>query len=131
MSQELRLSLTIDGIDAKSLTSLAVALVNAGLLKPPYKRSPAPYPEEGPLLGKPLTLRERQVLELIAAGRTNKETGVHLGISSRTIEVHRARVMEKLGAKNAADLVRMTLSGKQKEPSPPKRGGPITAGRSD
>ncbi len=57
-----------------------------------------------------LTPREREVLGLIAAGASNKEAGRQLGISPRTIEVHRARIMEKLGAKNAADLVRIVLS---------------------
>jgi FixJ family two-component response regulator len=57
-----------------------------------------------------LTPREREVLGQIASGASNKETGRKLGISPRTIEVHRARIMEKLGAKNAADLVRIVLS---------------------
>jgi len=60
-----------------------------------------------------LTPREREVLSQIAGGASNKEAGRLLGISPRTIEVHRARVMEKLGAKNAADLVRIVLSGGQ------------------
>ena len=58
-----------------------------------------------------LTPREREVLAQIAAGASNKEAGRQLGISPRTIEVHRARIMEKLGARNAADLVRIVLSG--------------------
>lgn len=57
-----------------------------------------------------LTPREREVLAQIAGGASNKEAGRHLGISPRTIEVHRARIMEKLGAKNAADLVRIVMS---------------------
>lgn len=57
-----------------------------------------------------LTPREREVLQQIAAGASNKEAGRHLGISPRTIEVHRARIMEKLGARNAADLVRIVLT---------------------
>jgi two-component system, LuxR family, response regulator FixJ len=57
-----------------------------------------------------LTPREFQVLELIASGASSKEAGRHLGISPRTIEVHRARVMEKLGAKNTIDLVHIVLS---------------------
>jgi len=57
-----------------------------------------------------LTPREREVLGQIASGASNKEAGRQLGISPRTIEVHRARIMEKLGAKNAADLVRIVLS---------------------
>ncbi|MCB4769214.1 response regulator [Ancylobacter sp. Lp-2] len=56
-----------------------------------------------------LTPREREVLVQIANGASNKEAGRKLGISPRTIEVHRARIMEKLGAKNAADLVRIVL----------------------
>lgn len=56
-----------------------------------------------------LTPREREVLVQIASGASNKEAGRVLGISPRTIEVHRARIMEKLGAKNAADLVRIVL----------------------
>ena len=57
-----------------------------------------------------LTPREFQVLELIANGASSKEAGRCLGISPRTIEVHRARVMEKLGAKNTIDLVHIVLS---------------------
>ena len=58
-----------------------------------------------------LTARERDVLERIASGASNKEAGRELGISPRTIEVHRARIMEKLAAKNAADLMRIVLRG--------------------
>jgi two-component system, LuxR family, response regulator FixJ len=57
-----------------------------------------------------LTPREYQVLELVANGASNKEAGRQLGISPRTIEVHRARIMEKLGAKNTVDLVHIVLS---------------------
>jgi two-component system, LuxR family, response regulator FixJ len=58
-----------------------------------------------------LTARERDVLERIARAASNKEAGRELGISPRTVEVHRARIMEKLGAKNAADLMRIVLNG--------------------
>jgi FixJ family two-component response regulator len=57
-----------------------------------------------------LTPREREVLQLITNGQSNKEAGRQLGISPRTIEVHRSRVMEKLGAKNTADLMRIVLT---------------------
>ena len=57
-----------------------------------------------------LTPREREVLQLISNGQSNKEAGRELGISPRTIEVHRARVMEKLGARNTADLMRIVLT---------------------
>ena len=65
----------------------------------------------GPFAGEDhLTPREREVLERIALGASNKEAGRQLGISPRTIEVHRARIMEKLGARNTADLVRIVYS---------------------
>ena len=57
-----------------------------------------------------MTPREREVLAKIAGGASNKEAGRQLGISPRTIEVHRSRIMEKVNAKNAADLVRIVLS---------------------
>ncbi|MEP3429303.1 MAG: response regulator [Roseibium sp.] len=56
-----------------------------------------------------LTRRELEVLKEITDGASNKEAGRSLGISPRTVEVHRARIMEKLGARNAADLVRIVL----------------------
>jgi len=57
-----------------------------------------------------LTQREREVLAEITAAASNKEAGRHLGLSPRTIEVHRAHIMMKLGAKNTADLVRLVLN---------------------
>ncbi|MDB5537783.1 MAG: response regulator transcription factor [Devosia sp.] len=57
-----------------------------------------------------LTPREREVLQLITNGQSNKQAGRELGISSRTIEVHRANIMQKLGAKNTADLLRIVLT---------------------
>lgn len=57
-----------------------------------------------------LTERERQVLDLIVAGKANKVIAHELSISPRTVEIHRARVMEKMDAGNLADLVRKTLS---------------------
>src|SRR6202012_4569693 len=59
---------------------------------------------------EPLTRREREVLEQFASGASNKEAGRHLGISPRTIEDHRANIMKKLGARNAADLVRIVMT---------------------
>ena len=59
---------------------------------------------------EPLTRREREVLEQFTAGASNKEAGRTLGISPRTIEDHRANIMKKLGARNAADLIRIVMS---------------------
>ena len=57
-----------------------------------------------------LTERERQVLDLLVAGKPNKVIAHELSISPRTVEIHRARVMEKMCARSLADLVRMTLA---------------------
>ena len=56
-----------------------------------------------------LTARERQVLEQLVMGRTNKVAAHELGISSRTVEVYRRNVMAKMGAGSLSHLVRMTL----------------------
>ncbi|TIQ23088.1 MAG: response regulator transcription factor [Mesorhizobium sp.] len=54
-----------------------------------------------------LTPREREVLALVAAGRLNKQIAGELGTSEKTIKVHRGRVMEKMGVRTVADLVRL------------------------
>ena len=58
----------------------------------------------------PLTPRERAVLTSLVAGRSNKEIARALGISHRTVEVHRASLMTRLGARNLAEAVRMGLA---------------------
>jgi two-component system response regulator FixJ len=60
-----------------------------------------------------LTPREREVLAQIAASATNKEAALNLGISQRTIEIHRAHIMHKLGAKNSVDLTRKVMARAQ------------------
>jgi FixJ family two-component response regulator len=59
---------------------------------------------------EPPTRREREVLEQFTSGSSNKKAGRHLGISPRTIEDHRANIMKKLGARNAADLIRIVMT---------------------
>ena len=53
--------------------------------------------------------RQREVMHLVAKGLSNKEISLRLGISPRTVENYRAWVMEKMGAHNLADLVRMVV----------------------
>jgi two-component system response regulator FixJ len=57
-----------------------------------------------------LTGREREVLALITAGHQNREIATQLGISPRTVEVHKARIMEKLECDSLAQLIRMNLA---------------------
>jgi FixJ family two-component response regulator len=56
-----------------------------------------------------LTPREREVLELVTQGKANKVMAGDLGVSQRTVEIHRARVMEKMEARSLAELVRMMM----------------------
>ena len=60
-----------------------------------------------------LTRREEQVLELIVAGKTTKQIAAELGTSVKTAACHRYRLMDKVGALNAADLVRRTITAPQ------------------
>lgn len=79
--------------------------------------------ETGPEISLPdalrLTRREVEVLKQVTGGASNKEAGRTLGISPRTVEVHRSRIMDKLGARNTADLVRMVLKMQESGGRPP------------
>ena len=59
-----------------------------------------------------LTQREREVLGLIVGGKLNKQIADELGISIKTVEVHRSRVMEKMGANSVAELVQLVLKSR-------------------
>ena len=97
--------------DADAVTSMVKEAVrvhrdrNSSAARPPSSRR---FPG-----AESLTAREIEVLDQIAQGASNKEAGRLLGISPRTIEVHRARIMEKLGARNTADLMRIVLSSER------------------
>ncbi|MCB2264109.1 MAG: response regulator transcription factor [Candidatus Thiosymbion ectosymbiont of Robbea hypermnestra] len=56
-----------------------------------------------------LTPREHEVMAMVTAGRANKEIAAVLGVSAKTVEAHRARVMDKMHARSLAELVRMAL----------------------
>jgi two-component system, LuxR family, response regulator FixJ len=56
-----------------------------------------------------LSPRERQVLDALAAGRSNKLIAFDLGISMRTVEVHRARMMNRLGVRQFAEAIRIAV----------------------
>jgi len=60
-----------------------------------------------------LTPREAEIMDRVVAGRHNREIAVELGISPRTVEVHKARMMDKLGVGSVAELVRLQLTGER------------------
>jgi len=62
-----------------------------------------------------LSDRQRQVMELVATGLSSKEIGLQLNISRKTVENHRAWVMERVGARNVAELVRMAIKSQKKD----------------
>lgn len=66
-------------------------------------RSPGPLPEES------LTAREREVLQLVAEGKTTKEIGTILGVSTKTADAHRTRLMQKLDIHDIAGLTRYAI----------------------
>jgi DNA-binding CsgD family transcriptional regulator len=77
------------------------------------RASEAGRPQRAPLAAgsqqRPLTKREREVLQLISEGYSNKQGALRMRISPRTFESHRAEAMRKLGARNTAELVRTAL----------------------
>jgi DNA-binding NarL/FixJ family response regulator len=83
-------------------TSRVSELVLAGFLSGELRPS-----EETP--GTPLTPREREVLQLLAEGKTNKEVAAALGIGLKTVETHRMNLMAKLGLHSVVDLVRWAI----------------------
>jgi len=66
-------------------------------------------PGQGSAAPAELTTREREVLQLVAEGLTSKEVASTLGVSARTVESHRARLMQKLGVHKVSGLVRVAL----------------------
>jgi FixJ family two-component response regulator len=69
-------------------------------------------PDYVPLADIHLTARESSVLTLVIGGSTSREAGLLLGVSPRTVEFHRANIMQKFSARNVADLVRMIERGR-------------------
>jgi DNA-binding NarL/FixJ family response regulator len=82
------------------LTPKASELVLQGYLNP------------GAAPPNPLTARERQVVQLVAEGKSSKEIAAALGISLRTVETHRANIRQKLGLSSSAELVRYAVRNK-------------------
>jgi RNA polymerase sigma factor (sigma-70 family) len=87
-----------------------VAAVGSALERDAKRRAEKVVGDETSSRLSRLTPRERQVMDLAAAGRHNREIGEALGISPRTVEVYKARLMEKLQARNLSELIRFALT---------------------
>jgi DNA-binding NarL/FixJ family response regulator len=87
-------------------TSKVSEILFADILTRSEKTSGADHP------GKRLSTREREIVQLLAEGKTNKEVGDMLGISVRTAETHRASVLRKLSLDSVASLVRYAVRNK-------------------
>jgi DNA-binding NarL/FixJ family response regulator len=85
-------------------TSRVATMILQGYLH--GKTAPAPVPPQGPA---DLTPRERQIVQLLAEGLSNKETAAKLGISVKTVETHRKNIMQKLGMSAFSELVRYAI----------------------
>src|SRR5262249_38241461 len=76
------------------------------------ERQQSEHESRGTLLARfsELTEREREVLAHVICGRLNKQTGASLGVTEKTVKVHRARMMQKLGVRTVPDLIRLADS---------------------
>ena len=76
-----------------------------------------------------LTVRERQVMQHVVAGRHNREIALEMGISARTVEVYKARLMDKLDVRRIADLIRLALKSETSSSASPPREEPSAGDR--
>lgn len=105
---------------SRDLISAVLALVEhkaflsssaSGQVLDRYLRTP-----QTPTLQQVLTPREREIVQLVAEGKTNKEVAVTLKISTKTVEAHRANMMHKLGLSSVSELVRFAIRNQIIEP---------------
>jgi len=114
----------LDYIEKPFLPSEVVKRVKESIEARSHRSTNAANPRSFRFPGRePLSSRECDVLAQIVAGASSKEAGRELGVSPRTIEFHRARIIEKVGAKNTADLIRIVMS----PPSASPQNGGATA----
>jgi FixJ family two-component response regulator len=119
----------LDFIEKPFRASAVVTRVKESVAAWTQRQQENPSPNAAPIGipgREPLTRREREVLNLIVAGASSKEAGRTLGISPRTVEFHRARILEKVDAKNTADLIRIVMSRHSAPDSPNCDSAPST-----
>jgi len=88
-----------------------ITTVNAAILKSEINLSNYQHHEESLSKLKTLTERERDVMLLAVQGKSNKQIARELGISHRTVEIHKSKIMQKTGAINLLDLARIARDG--------------------
>ena len=117
----------LDYIEKPFLLSEVVKRVKESIEARSHRSTSAANARSFRLPGRePLSSRECDVLAQTVAGASSKEAGRELGSSPRTIEFHRARIIEKVGAKNTADLIRIVMSPPSTNP---QNGGTAAIGQ--
>jgi FixJ family two-component response regulator len=118
----------LDFIEKPFINNEIVARVEAAVDTPPRqlhgRKISAKISGLGFAGSEPLTRRERDVLDRLADGASNKEAAHQLGLSTRTVEGHRANILKKVGVRNTAELVHRILSRSHNGPA-------LRAGRGD
>ena len=109
--------LAVEAMSKGAVTFLEKPFREAALeaaLKKAFASLPTPSPEQDDFQQRlsTLTERERQVMDLVVGGDVNKVIAYKLGISPKTVELHRSRIMTKMGASNVSNLVRMAVAGR-------------------
>jgi FixJ family two-component response regulator len=109
--------LAVEAMSKGAVTFLEKPFREAALeaaLKKAFASLPVASPEQDDFQQRLATLteRERQVMDLVVGGDVNKVIAFKLGISPKTVELHRSRIMTKMGATNVSNLVRMAVAGR-------------------
>jgi len=102
-------SRALDFLEKPLDQSKLIAAIDEALLRSETFQQEAETEHAFAALLATLTPREREVMEMIVAGRHNRDIADEMGISARTVEVHKARVMQKLKVDSIAQLVRLSL----------------------
>jgi FixJ family two-component response regulator len=107
----------IDFLEKPIDTTLLLEAIDAALQSRAFTTSRKEEIEEARALLRLLTARETDVLRDLVAGNANKEIAIKLKISPRTVEHHRAKIMEKTGARGLPQLVRLWLAANRDGPN--------------
>jgi DNA-binding NarL/FixJ family response regulator len=106
-------SVILAGAIAGTIAAVTLLLITAFVLDDYIRRRDALQEDMAPVA---VTTRERELLQLVAEGRSNKEAAATLGISVKTIAAHRANIMRKLHLRSVSDLVRYAIRNKIVQP---------------